>query len=134
MHAAEPNACYLHVCMQEYGYLRCALLPLANLGVQDLPSGPLSICAACTGAQHVHSISIDFCYSLSHFAKCGSADVALSAPNQQLFLASPEIKQLLADSTGNAGAQADADRTCSEFNAARVVGRTSDKVRLLTCQ
>ena len=93
---------------QEYGYLMCAIMVLANLGVQGLPSGPLSDCPCCwaaggqapaegdaqqpqllegQGSKHpLPGMNVDFCFSLCHLARFGIAELQLPPPNQWLFL------------------------------------------------
>eukprot|EP00887_Chlorella_sp_A99_P005668 scaffold1.g5668.t1 len=115
--------------LMEYGYLMCTLMVLANLGVQGLPSGPLAGCPPCAGAGHdrpLHSINIDFCYTLQHLARCGTASVQQLPPNQQLFMRGEHAGQLL-QGGGSAEAAAEADRACSDFDAATALGRTSEK-------
>ncbi|PSC68954.1 hypothetical protein C2E20_7492 [Micractinium conductrix] len=70
--------------LMEYGYLQCATMKLAALGVQGCEERPLSSCAACDGAP-VH-INMDFNFSLCHNAKCGTSDVQLPPPNSQHYL------------------------------------------------
>ena len=113
---------------QEYGYLQCATIKLAALGVQGCEERPLSSCAACDGAP-VH-INMDFNFSLCHNAKCGTSDVQLPPPNSQHYLRGEAVNQLLLESSGAAGTAAAADTpACSDFDAARVLGRTSKSVR-----
>ncbi|PSC76296.1 Tcr1 transposon ORF2 [Micractinium conductrix] len=108
----------------EYGYLQCATMKVAALGVQGCEERPLSSCAACDGAP-VH-INMDFNFSLCHNAKCGTSDVQLPPPNSQHYLRGEAVNQLLLESSGAAGTAAAADTpACSDFDAARVLGRTS---------
>ncbi|PSC68010.1 Very-long-chain (3R)-3-hydroxyacyl-[acyl-carrier] dehydratase PASTICCINO 2 [Micractinium conductrix] len=110
--------------LMEYGYLQCATMKLAALGVQGCEERPLSSCAACDGAP-VH-INLDFNFSLCHNAKCGTSDVQLPPPNSQHYLRGEAVNQLLLESSGAAGTAAAADTpACSDFDAARVLGRTS---------
>ncbi|PSC76086.1 serine threonine [Micractinium conductrix] len=105
--------------LKEYGYLQCATMKLAALGVQGCEERPLASCAACDGAP-VH-INMDFNFSLCHNAKCGTSDVQL--PH---YLRGEAVNQLLLESSGAAGTAAAADTpACSDFDAARVLGRTS---------
>ena len=116
--------------MQEYGYLMCLILSLANLGVQGLPKGPFKCCPSCAAAGSscpLHSVCVDFNFSLTHLARVASADVRLLPPNQLHFLPQSSYAALINDS-GSAAADAEAERACSDFNAARVLARTSDKV------
>ena len=102
---------------QEYGYLQCATMKLAALGVQGCEERPLSSCAACDGAP-VH-INMDFNFSLCHNAKCGTSDVQLPPPNSQHYLRGEAVNQLLLESSGAAGTAAAADTpACSDFDAA----------------
>lgn len=118
---------------QEYGYLMCAIMVLANLGVQGLPSGPLSDCPCCWAAGEntpLPGINVDFCFALCHLARCGTAGLQLAPPNQRLFLnhhpGTGDLLKTGADSS--VGAQAQADASCSDFDAAKVLGRTDEKV------
>lgn len=113
---------------QEYGYLKCALMQLPTLGVQDSAVRPLSACAACDGAAGVH-INVDFNFSLSHFARCGTSDVRLSPPNSLHFLRGGVVDDHLLVSGGAAAAAPTDTPACSDFDAARVLGRTSQSVR-----
>ena len=104
---------------------------LSNLGVAGIPTGPLSRCPCCfSGSLHINA---DFCFGLCHFARCGTASVRLQPPNSQLFLQGQETSQLVQQASTPSGAaaaaQAEADRACSDFNAASVMARTSEKVR-----
>ena len=103
---------------QEYGYLMCVIMVLANLGVQGLPSGPLCDCPCCWAAgeqapaegdveqqqppegqgskRPLPGINVDFCFSLCHLACCGTAELQLPPPNQRLFLNHhPDVGDLL---------------------------------------
>ena len=114
----------------------CTLMVLANLGVDSLPAGPLAGCPACAGAccdRPLHSINIDFCYSLQHLARCGTAAVQQLPPNQQLFMRGEHVGQLL-QGGGSAAAAAEAERACSDFDAATALGRTSEKVTQGLCK
>ncbi|PSC67767.1 isochorismate synthase [Micractinium conductrix] len=103
--------------LMEYGYLQCATMKLAALGVQGCEERPLSSCAACDGAP-VH-INMDFNFSLCHNAKCGTSDVQLPPPNSQHYLRGEAVNQLLLESSGAAGTAAAADTpACSDFDAA----------------
>jgi len=118
---------------QEYGYLMCAIMLLANLGVQGLPSGPLSDCPCCWAAGEnmpLPGINVDFCFALCHLARCGTAGLQLAPPNQRLFLNHhPDISELLkTGANSSAAAQAEPDASCSDFDAAKVLGRTDEKV------
>ena len=115
--------------LQEYGYLQCALMQLSTLGVQGLPRGPLALCPCCSvaGPDCPLHINIDFNFNLTHLSSCGSSSVRQLPPNQQLFLPTADVEQLL-QAGGSAAAAAEAERACSEFDAARELGRTSDKV------
>ena len=102
--------------------------------MQGLPSGPLAECACCARASQacpLHSINIDFNFGLVHNARCGSTSVRLAPPNRRLYLHSAEYDALIADSANAAAADAEADRACSDFNAAKVLARTSETVRAL---
>lgn len=127
---------------------------LANLGVRGLPSGPLSDCPCCWAAgeqapaegdaeqqqpeegqgskRPLPGINIDFCFSLCHLARCGTAELQLPPPNQRLFLNhQPGVGDLLkTGANSSAAAQADPDAACSDFDAAKVLGRTDEKVGL----
>lgn len=122
------NLCLL---LQEYGYLMCTLMMLANLGVQGLPSGPLSDCPCCSAAGEstpLPGINIDFCFALCHLARCGTAELQLPPPNQQLYLNHhPGVCELL-KANSSAAAQTEPDTACSDFDAAKVLGRTDEKV------
>ena len=96
-----------------------------------IPTGPVSGCAACALARPVPSINIDFNFGLSHLAACGTSRVELDPPNKQLYPDMAAILPMLAansSSTDLAGAHAQID-ACNDFNAARLLGRTSEKVR-----
>ncbi len=132
----------------------CAVVVLANLGVQGLPSGPLSDCLCCWAAgeqaraegdveqqqplevqgskRPLPGINIDFCFSLCHLARCGTAELQLPPPNQRLFLNHhPDVGGLLrTGANSSAVAQAESDAACSDFDAAKVLGRTDEKVGL----
>ncbi|PSC71951.1 Tcr1 transposon ORF2 [Micractinium conductrix] len=102
---------------------------LSNLGVAGIPTGPLSRCPCCfSGSLHINA---DFCFGLCHFARCGTASVKLQPPNSQLFLQGKGTSQLVQQASTPSGAaaaaQAEADRACSDFNAASVMARTSEK-------
>lgn len=105
-------------------------MDLSSLGVAGLPAGPLARCPCCyRGSVHINA---DFCFGLCHFARCGTASVELQPPNTQLFLHSQTAAELVrqANNRGSAAAaaQAEADRACSDFNAASAMARTSEKV------
>lgn len=126
------------MCLQEYNYLQCAVMQLSNLGV-SVSTSPVSDCPCCADADELHSINIDFNFSLNHLGQCGTADVRLPPPNSRLFLRHPAVATLLqqanAEGSASAAAQAEADRACSDFDAARIMGRTSDKVGCMqTCR
>lgn len=106
----------------------CTIMMLIHLGVQNLPTGPLHECPCCAEARPLHSINIDFNFSLAHWVKCGTSAVQLRPPNSRIFLHDKKVVDMVAGS--DAAAQADADRACSDFNAARVLARTSDKVSI----
>ena len=111
----------------------CLLALLANLGVQGMGgSRPLADCPCCADAAEVH-INADFNFSLTHLAKCGTSNVRLPAPNALLFLDSAKAAQLVEAANGDraAAAPVEADRACSDFDAARILGRTSEKVPCL---
>ena len=100
--------------------------------MQGLPSGPLAECACCARASQacpLHSINIDFNFGLVHNARCGSKSVRLAPPNRRRYLHSAEYDALIADSANAAAADAEADRACSDFNAVKVLARTSETVR-----
>ena len=119
----------LPCCAQEYGYLMCAVMELIKLGVQGIPTGPLSCCPCCADARPLHSLNVDFNFSLCHFAHCASATVREPPPNHNLFLHGQSVSELMrAANSDSTAAQADADRACSDFDAARALSRTSDKV------
>lgn len=110
----------------------CLLALLANLGVQGMGgSRPLADCPCCADAPEVH-INADFNFSLTHLAKCGTSNVRLPAPNALLFLDSAKAAQLVEAANGDraAAAPVEADRACSDFDAARILGRTSEKVKM----
>ena len=69
-------------CVQEYCYLKCAVMQVANLGVQGIPTGPLAGCPCCAIARSV-DIKIDFNFGLSHLSRCASSDVQLE-PSRKL--------------------------------------------------
>ena len=107
------------------------LMDLSSLGVQGIPTGHLSRCPCCARAHALGlHINVDVCFGLCHFARCSSADVQLRPPNAQLFLASPAAQALVRQASGStAGAgQAEAEHACSDFNAAKAMARTSEKV------
>lgn len=107
----------------------CALMMLSCLGVLGLASGPLAECPCCAGDGMLPGISVDFCFALPHLARCGSSSVQLRPPNSKLFLDDAAMSQQLASASSTMGEPAaDADRACSDFNAARVLARTSEKV------
>lgn len=115
--------------LQEYGYLMCTLMLLSSLGVAGLPEGPLAACPPCAGSnvdRPLHSINIDFCFGLPHFAQCGTASVKQPPPNHQLFLRGPHVQEML-QAGGGAAAAAEAERACSDFDAATALARTSEK-------
>jgi hypothetical protein len=114
--------------VQEFGYLMCAILSLVSLGVEGVPSGPLAVCPCCSSEGAAVHMNFDFNYSLSHLAHCGTASVQQQPPNSELFLQGAQLAELLKDSTSGATAQVDPERACSDFDAARVMGRTSEKV------
>ena len=110
----------------------CTIMCLALLGVAG-PSGPLSDCPCCAGAnpqRPLRSISIDFCFSLVHLARCGSSSIELVPPNLRLYLLGQQVAALLG-SPVSAAAEAEAERACSDFNAAKAMARTSDKVHVI---
>ena len=122
---------HLHLPLCRSGYVDCQLMNLSNLGVAGIPTGPLSRCPCCfSGSLHINA---DFCFGLCHFARCGTASVKLQPPNSQLFLQGKGTSQLVQQASTPSGAaaaaQAEADRACSDFNAASVMARTSEKVR-----
>ena len=135
-HAPHPTG---HVCslLQEYGYLMCTIVLLVNLGVQGGPTGPLAGCPCCAGASSerpLHGICVDFNFTLTHLASRGSAHIQQPPPNHQLFLRDAATTALLLDSNAAAAAQTEAERACSDFNAARALARTSEKVCLPACR
>jgi hypothetical protein len=76
-------------------------------------------------------VNIDFCYGLCHLARCGTSALKQPPPNQQLYLCQEDVAALAQEEASSNAAtteQADAERSCSDFDAARVAGRTSDKV------
>lgn len=129
----------------------CMPMKLSNVGVEGLPTGPLADCSCCSaagtllelevdsaehkqlqqalgGMRPLPAINIDFCFGLPHSASCGTADLHLLPPNQQLFLDPVErleVQDLL--KTGSS-VPTGPDRACSDFDAATALGRTSDKV------
>lgn len=111
----------------------CTLMLLANLGVQGLPAGPLAACpVCCCGGEPSHPgihINVDFCFGLPHLARCGTSIVKQLPPNHQLYLDSPAADGLLSGGSSDvaADAQAEAERACSDFDAAKALGRTSEK-------
>ena len=121
---------------QEYGYLDCAIRRLDNLGV-DVSVVPLWSC--CHGAPCVH-LNTDFSYALCHYARCGTAELQLRPHNDQLYLHGLDVDALLAGCAsssaaagGAAGGAAADEAPCSDFDAARVMGRTSEKVGRPPC-
>lgn len=107
----------------------CALMQLAALGVQGAPTGPLSGCPCCHGAEGIH-INVDFCFQLCHLQHCGTAGVQLAPPNRQLYIDSEAAAPLLGSTASNAAEAAeDGAAPCSDFDAAQALGRTSEKVR-----
>ncbi len=107
----------------------CALMQLAALGVQDAPTGPLSGCPCCHGAQGIH-INVDFCFQLCHLQRCGTSGVQLAPPNQQLYIDSAAASALLSSAGCRSADAAESDSApCSDFDAAQALGRTSEKVR-----
>ena len=147
--------------MQEYGYLKCMLAEPASLGVQGLERGVVSACPCCWGAgldiwvrastpeeqaaqdelrtklggiRPLLGINIDFNFTLQHYLNCGSSSVRLAPPNQRYYmpaLGSEESRALLFDGGAAAAATAAAARACSDFDAARVLARTSEKASFL---
>eukprot|EP00887_Chlorella_sp_A99_P005819 scaffold1.g5819.t1 len=75
----------------------------------------------------LHSINIDFNFGLVHLFRCGTAHVSLQPPNQEVYPTGEHVQQLL-QGAGTAEAAAEAERACSDFDAASAVGRKSDKV------
>ena len=123
---------------QEYGYLDCAIRRLDNLGV-DVSVVPLWSCPCCHGAPCVH-LNTDFSYALCHYARCGTAELQLRPHNDQLYLHGLDVDALLAGcasssaAAGGAAGGAAADKApCSDFDAARVMGRTSERVGRPPC-
>lgn len=115
--------------VQEYGYLMCALMQLAALGVQGAPTGPLSGCPCCHGAQGIH-INVDFCFQLCHLQRCGTSGVQLAPPNQQLYIDNAAAQALLSSTSSSPADAAEGGSVpCSDFDAAQALGRTSEKVR-----
>ena len=100
----------------------CTIVLLVNLGVQGGPTGPLAGCPCCAGASSerpLHGICVDFNFTLTHLASRGSAHIQQPPPNHQLFLRDAATTALLLDSNAAAAAQTEAERACSDFNAAR---------------
>lgn len=84
-------------------------------------------CPACADAKSMR-INVGFNnFGQPHFAACSVPNVALPPLYRQLFLSSAGVTQLLESSIVRAAAEADADCACADFNAARVLGCTSEK-------
>ena len=65
---------------------------------------------------------------LAGWARCSTTELALSPPNQRLFLNhNPEVTKLLKTGADSSG-QSELAGGCSDFDAAKVLGRTDDKV------
>lgn len=105
-------------CVQEYCYLKCAVMQVANLGVQGIPTGPLAGCPCCATARSI-DIDIDIDFGLGHLSLCASSDVLLEPPNQRLSLRVEEVGRLLSDVIRSASGTAAAvdDAPCSDFDA-----------------
>ena len=106
-------------------------MELGSLGVQGIPTGRPSGCPCCAGASGIH-LNLDFNFGLGHWLRCGTAAPKQPPPNQKLYLCIEDVGSLAeAATTSSAAVQAETDRACSDFNAAEVLGRTSDKVLYL---
>ena len=120
---------------QEYGFLMCMLMVLPYLAVVGGATGILAECPCCAAAgpdRPLHSLNIDFCFGLPHLAGSGTASVQLRPPNTQLYVHGPHVGELLLQVSSGAVA-ADAERACSDFNAATALARTSEKASLVIC-
>jgi hypothetical protein len=119
--------------LYQYLYLHCWAVDLRSHGVV-MPDGPFADCAGCchqaAREEGVHSVFVDFCFKLVHYASATRRWLEYKPPNTKYFLSNRDVRDFASDPI-NMARPANAGKDCSEFTAAEAVARRSQQVRTL---